>query len=536
MTALFKHQLFGISELVKWDDATRGRRSSGCFMLADEMGLGKTRQVIEAARFLAQANDINTVVVVAPAAVRSVWFDPDLGELKRYHEGTSFTITEFHTRMREWKINENQTAPLKWIIANYDFIRRAEHFTNLANYLKGKRTLLVLDESSAVKSHKTEQTKACIKLRKLCRRVWLLNGTPIAHSPADLYSQAYIMDPAILGCSSFFQYRSRYAVMGGWQQKQIIGWYHPFIGSAEKCTMCGTPRNSTLHCLVGEGLDEIKRRLAPYILRREKIDCLDLPEKLPSVTLTVTLSSASWKIYKELRDEMIAWLDSATSAMAAQAGVRAMRLAQVTSGFVGGLKIQGKCECNMNPKCMLCGGSGIEVKEIEPRTIGDEKQKFVEGFLVEQFALGEKVLVWCRFRSEVARIERSLPLGIPRGLIWGGQTPADREIALRLLDPRTAPAGPTVVIGTPASGSMGLNLTAAATVIYVSNDYSLKTRLQSEDRVHRPGQTRAVSYFDIVAVGPKGEKTIDHFIVKARRDKADLATWTISAWKEALTQ
>jgi len=86
---------------------------------------------------------------------------------------------------------------------------------------------------------------------------------------------------------------------------------------------------------------------------------------------------------------------------------------------------------------------------------------------------------------------------------------------------------------------MGLNLTASHTVVYLSNDYNLKTRLQSEDRVHRPGQTSPVSYFDIVAEGPNGQKTIDHTIMKALKAKDDLAKWTASAWlselKEELT-
>lgn len=81
---------------------------------------------------------------------------------------------------------------------------------------------------------------------------------------------------------------------------------------------------------------------------------------------------------------------------------------------------------------------------------------------------------------------------------------------------------------------MGLNLTAAHTVVYLSNDYSLKTRLQSEDRVHRPGQRNVVSYFDVIAVGPNGQRTIDAAIVKALRDKNDLASWTTGAWVAAL--
>jgi len=120
------------------------------------------------------------------------------------------------------------------------------------------------------------------------------------------------------------------------------------------------------------------------------------------------------------------------------------------------------------------------------------------------------------------------------GEIRGGQKKEERAAALRLLDPRTAPDGPVIVCGTPASGSMGLNLASAHTVVYLSNDHSLKTRLQSEDRVHRPGQINHVSYYDVLATGPQGQQTIDHVIIKALRNKEALATWTTQAWVDAL--
>jgi SNF2 family DNA or RNA helicase len=122
------------------------------------------------------------------------------------------------------------------------------------------------------------------------------------------------------------------------------------------------------------------------------------------------------------------------------------------------------------------------------------------------------------------------------GEIRGSQKREAREAAIQLLDPRTTPSGPVIVGGIPKSGGMGLNLVASHDAVYMSNDYNLMTRKQSEDRIHRSGQVRACSYFDIVATGPKGQKTVDHLILKALRDKDNLATWTTSAWVHALTE
>jgi SNF2 family DNA or RNA helicase len=74
-------------------------------------------------------------------------------------------------------------------------------------------------------------------------------------------------------------------------------------------------------------------------------------------------------------------------------------------------------------------------------------------------------------------------------------------------------------VGNPSTGGYGLTLTEASTVIYYSNSFDLEKRLQSEDRAHRIGQTKNVTYVDLIA-----PNTVDEKIVKALRDKIDIAT------------
>ena len=492
----YAHQLVGVEALVESGDPARGRIFPNCFALFDEMGAGKTKQVIDAACVMFTWGLIDRVLVIAPASVRAVWWDPELGELaKHLWDELPVEVTEYHAKSRTWRRFEGNPR-LRWVISNYDFIRREQRRDELAKYCT-PRTLLVLDESAAVKNHRAEQTKACWHLRQKCGRVVLLNGTPIANNPLDLYSQARLMHPGILACQSFFHFRSRYALMGGFQQKQVIGW---------------------------QNLEDLQKRMAPYVLRRLKTECLDLPAKLPPMTLVATLSDDTWNLYKEMRDEFVAWLDAQTLSTAAQAGVKALRLSQLVNGFIGGIRSEHAAD------------------EVEPtRDIGREKLDVFLEWLSDRLEAESslKLLVWCRFRPELARVcdelLKKFP-GIALGRIWGGQKGEEREETLRLLDPRTAPKGPAVVVGTPSSGALGLNLAAAHDVIYLSNDYSLKTRLQSEDRVHRPGQVSPVSYFDVIAVGPQGQRTIDHLIIKALRTKNDVATWTTDAWRQAIKE
>ena len=73
-------------------------------------------------------------------------------------------------------------------------------------------------------------------------------------------------------------------------------------------------------------------------------------------------------------------------------------------------------------------------------------------------------------------------------------------------------------MGNAATGGVGLNMTRAELVVYYSNSFSFTDREQSEDRAHRIGQTKSVTYIDIVAEG-----TVDGVVVEALRGKKDVS-------------
>jgi hypothetical protein len=150
-----------------------------------------------------------------------------------------------------------------------------------------------------------------------------------------------------------------------------------------------------------------------------------------------------------------------------------------------------------------------------------------------------RMIAWCRFRPELERTVRELEKfdGLKVRAIYGGQKKADRLDGLRLMHPDTPPyTGPALLAGTLGTGGLGLNMAGGHEMVYCSNDRSLIKRLQSEDRPHGPGQTQPVSYHDIVAVGPNGQETMDHIVMRALRNKINLATWTSDAWKTALAK
>jgi SNF2 family DNA or RNA helicase len=481
---LFKHQREDI-ELIK---------TKPYFMNASEQGSGKTRTAIEAAQQLFEAGEIDQMLIVAPPALRTdVWYSEDLGQLKQYLTCPA-RVTEYQAKTRSWEINLPADRFFHVIVTNYEFIRQNTRLEPLLKLVDARRTFLVLDESSAVSNHEARQTKACAYLRAKSKRVLLMNGTPVDESPGHAYAQFRLLHPDILGAKNWWNFRARYGVLGGFQGKQIIRWTN---------------------------LDDLSRRTTPYVVRHMKKDCLDLPPKLPSVFMSVPLSSEIWRIYKEMRDDTLAWLDQNSMATAAQAGVRVMRLAQITSGFLGGIK-------------------DVETEEdIPTRDIGREKLDLLLDFVEKRLHEDKdfKLLVWSRFRPEVERTSNELKTrfpGVPVGVIWGGQDRDERSASITLLDPRHATPGPALVVGTVATGAMGLNLAAAHDVVYLSNDWSARIRSQSEERVHRPGQTFPVSYFEILATGPNGQKTVDHAILQAMKRKQEDAVLTMAFWSSTL--
>lgn len=525
----FDHQVVGIQALV----------TNPFFALFDEMGAGKTKQVIDAAQVLFWMGVIDQVIVVCPAAVRSVWFNMELGELaKHLWETTPSVVTEYHAQLRTWtKIPEgitNKDRHLRWVVTNYDYIRRQDKFkkySNLNGLKPDQRTLLVLDESSAVKSHDSHQTRSCHELRLKCGRVVLCNGTPIANNPMDLYSQGQIMSASILGCKNVYQYRARYAKMGGYLNREIIGWVN---------------------------LPDLQQRFQPYVLRRLKEDVLKgLPPKLPPVVISIPMTPKTWSIYKSMRDDMVAWLSDTEVSVVQQAMVKSTRLAQITSGFLGGIEtetaeVQTSLDLSSDRPAWIPGLTAMPVAPTAPAPVNEDGEKPIQWIGTEKLdgfcawlgdQLGQypnfKLLTWFFFRPELFRAVETIKAKFPKITVVtlvGGQKPAEREHALQTINPRTAPEGPVVALGIVSVGGMGIDGTACQAMAHVSHTTSMKDRLQSDDRIHRPGQIHwdGVSYFDFVLTGPNGQKTIDHTRLKAQQGKINLATFTQSAWLDEL--
>jgi SNF2 family DNA or RNA helicase len=538
-TPQFAHQKIGTAAFVK----------NAAFALFDEMGAGKSKQVIDAACTLAEQGKIDMVIAVAPASVRCVWLDKEIGEIKK-HAWYPSIVWEYHAKTKriwEDKWEKGQKVPLSWCVTNYEFLRSKERVRDLLELIAGNKILLVLDESSYVKNRTAAQSKAVQRLRKFCSRCVLLNGTPVTNSPLDLYSQLNILDPKILNEDNFFSFRAKYAVL---QQRKM-----------------GTMRFQEV---VGyKDLDKLAKRVSPYVLRREKKDCLDLPEKLYT-TREVALTAESWKRYCELKKDALITLSQGinepSEAMLSNArklhpeysedlileivnressvshkrlepnaAVRLMRLAQLTSGILGAAyRGYNPATDEFRETDYQTIGSEKEPSETgKPLDLSDEKLRWAVQYLTEE-CTAKAVIIWTRWRRERERLVQELTDKLPVFELYGGQKQNERGIAVGEFSQMQSKWERRILVAQPHAGGHGLNLIAASEAIYISNDFSLGIRLQSEDRCHRPGQLNAVTYLDVLATGPNGQRTIDHVIFKALRDKKSVADMTTSEWRKEL--
>jgi SNF2 family DNA or RNA helicase len=130
-----------------------------------------------------------------------------------------------------------------------------------------------------------------------------------------------------------------------------------------------------------------------------------------------------------------------------------------------------------------------------------------------------KAIIWANYQLSVSEIIKRITKEYGKDSYvhyYGLTSQEDRQDFIRKFQNNP---NCRFLIGTPQTGGYGITLTQANTVIYYSNGYDLEKRLQSEDRAHRIGQNKTVTYVDIIA-----EDTVDEKIVKALRNKINIAS------------
>ena len=431
-----------------------------------EMGTGKTKVAIDNANYMKQNSWIDWAIVIAPNSVYRNW----IGEIQKHSHGA---VIHVHKDKEIYGDVRHPERHLKWFLINVEALSHKSGVERLKGILSRKNVnhLMILDESTTIKNRSAKRTRNICKLGKLADYRRILTGSPITKSPLDLYTQCEFLSPHLLGFDSFFTFRARYAVM---QQIEMGGRQMLF------------PKYYT-------NLDELTHKLKAFSFRVKKKDCLDLPDKLYTVR-KINLTAKQAEIYNRLKRYAYATINQDEVSFANKL-TEILRLHQVTNGFVksddGTIQVFDDC-----PKLK-------ELMEILEETEG-------------------KFIIWANYVQNIKTIIEKIKekYGADSVVsIFGEVSTEDRQQAVSKFQNDSSCR---FFVGNPSTGGYGLTLTSASYVVYFSNSYNLEVREQSEDRAHRIGQDKNVTYIDLIT-----ENTIDEFIVSALDKKLKLSAETL---------
>lgn len=465
-TAPYQHQL---------RDFIRSRNLT-VFGIFWEQGTGKTWYGINQVAYLFLQKKIDGALIVCTNAMKDVWAE----ELQVHcPESIDLDVFVWEARTRHkaeaWILKQHKVVqPLRLLIMNFEAFS-GEIGARIGELFVARHgSIVVLDESTKIKANASKRSKNLTKIGKGAYYRRIMTGQPVPKDPLDIYAQARFLDPNLLAYSNWWSFRNRYAIIGGFNNRQVVGYAH---------------------------LDELKAKVDKFTSRVLKVDCLDLPEKIYE-KLMVELNPEQQRLYTEMRNDMQAELGGKTISVTL-AIQRIQALSRITGGF---FPFVGEDD------------DGLPIRLLEKIPGPNPKVEALVD-LIEDGEPDDKYIIWCKFTAEIELLGEVLAqkFGEDQVVLFYGKTTKIQRKEARLAF-QNDPTRARFFVGQPQAGGMGLTLTRSHQVVYYSNDYNLEARLQSEDRAHRIGQTKNVVYTDLVAQG-----TIDARLLAALRSKKKLA-------------
>lgn len=462
VVAPYKHQEEWLEKTWQWE----------AFAFLWEMGCGKSKPILDTLVRLFLGQEIDGALIVSDKGCYLGWI---------YDHIPSHMSPQVPRRIASWKstMDKSEKAQMEGIIHAKDdvldiFVMNIESFVSdravdaAAAFLMNHHAAMVIDESASIKNPRAVRTQKALMLGKLAEFRRIATGTPMTNSPLDLFSQFQFLKPGCLGFTSFTAFRAYYAEIitiptaGGRHYPKIVGY-----------------RN----------LDQLTQSIADVSSRLLKEECVDLPEKIYE-TIYVEHTAEQREAYATLKTLAVAQFDQGL-VTATDALKMLGKLHQINCGFI-------KDDDGVTHRIMSNRGLAL-IDQLEKLT--------------------GKVVIWGVFQEDMLMIMEAVSEKYGANSVvhyYGLTTPDERQDALRRFRDDSECR---FMASTPAAGGKGLNdLVVASEMVYWSNGFNLMHRLQSEDRLHRPGQKRNVTIFDLVT-----PKTVDVKIVEALLDKKDLA-------------
>ena len=439
-----------------------------------EMGTGKSKVLIDNIAMLYDKGKINGALIVAPKGVYQNWFDIEIPNHMPTHIEKKMVLWKASFMKGNEIVSKEVDAlfetgtDLHILVMNVEALSTKNGVTFANKFLSCHETLMAIDESTTIKNPDAIRTKSIVQLGRSAKYRRILTGSPVTKSPLDLYKQCEFLDEGLLDYTSYYAFKTRYAVLrtanfGGRSVQIVVGY-----------------RN----------LDELSERIEKFSYRVLKEDCLDLPSYSFTKRI-IQLSKEQKKIYDSMKQLALAQLGGKLMTTAT-ALVQLMRLHQITCGH-------------------------FKSDDGTTQKIKNERLDALMDILSE---VENKAVIWAHYKYDIEIIVEAIKkeYGPDSYVTYYGDTPSEiRQNNIKLFQDENSKV--RFLIGTPQTGGYGITLTAGNVMIYYSNGYDLEKRTQSEARINRAGQKRKMTYIDIIA-----EDTVDEKIVDALRKKIDIAS------------
>jgi len=477
----FDHQSIGIHALLAFES----------FAIFDEMGLGKSYQMIGAASNLIEHGQCRMGVVVCPASLLYSWE----AEVKKYSNLRPIVVAGTPAKRR--KIYERARLPradekgFEIMIMSYGLARNdASHLVSLGENV---RSFISLDESQNIKNPTAKVTKALLDAAPYFARRYIFTGTPVANKPEDVWAQLSFIN-GVNDMKDYYRFINRYVI-----RKKI------------KTFRAG--RTQEIQIPVGrKNMVELRNIIAEVSLRRKKDDVIDLPEKVYQTRL-IDLTGEQHRLYKEMNEEQKAELSAMPEDTVEVDSelTKLIRLAQLSS----------------NPGLIFENYKDDPAKVRELDTIVEDQLECDIDDLLDDSLVnvpddqlptnGKKMVIFTSYLGNIELLRKRYAKYNPVVIQGDGMTNKDKKVSEDTLqnDPNCR-----MLIGQTTAAQAGFTLTAADMIVYLDRSFSLTEWLQSQDRIHRIGQTGTCTIVSLV-----GRGTIDEYIASVIEGKSEVATF-----------
>lgn len=411
--------------------------------------------------------------MVAPTSVVAVW-PKELQEYAEFKYTCRTLLGDKASRLKQ--LSDLEKFPfkaLKVAVINYESTWRDGIFEALQEF---DADMIIADESQRIKTHDAAQSKAMHQLGDQARYKLILSGTPVQNNAIDIYSQYRFLDPTVFG-KNFYQFRNRYAIMGGFNRRQIVGY---------------------------KDMDDLIRREHSIAFRITKEEAIDLPEQTFEVR-HIQMDKKLADLYQRIKRDSYAEIETGGQITATTVLTKLLRLQQLAGGFL------------------------VTDDAAKPQLVSTAKLEALSD-IVQDYVVdgGKKLVIFARFVPEVKAIidlmKKVLPDRKKAVSIYGEIKKEDRGAIVQQFqsDPDTV-----VFVGQIDTAGTGVTLTAADTCVYYSKNFNYAAYEQSLSRIHRIGQRNTCTYIDLVM-----EKTVDEMINRALAKKEDIAKTVVDNWRD----